>query len=178
MPATIGTSVDVPELKAESLPLPESPAKIDEPATATSSPTSSLQEMPQVITPQAHSADDDDDEDSSLESAKNAVGFNIPENDSSKTYAADIRDVEEDSDHDIANKDDTKPVDPESANDIEIVSDDDAKARNIGAQSKSDGHSVQNESVAATCKTNDQSVNSADAKREFIISFQFAPAFD
>lgn len=160
----MGISADMPELKAESLPLPESPAKIDEPAT--SSPTCSLQEMHQVITPQDPSADDDDDE-SSVESAKNAVGTNMPESDTSNKRAAGVRDDDGDSDHETANKDDSKPTNPDSTNGNETVSDYDDMTRSVSAPTKTGDQFVQNESVATTCQTNDQSVNPEDAKREF-----------
>lgn len=177
MPAIVGVSVNMPEFKAESFPLPESPAKVDKPATATNSLTSSLQDMPQVITLQAYSANDDDDK-SSVESVKNAVGSNIPEIDISNKLAAGIRNAEKDSDHNTANKDDSKPVGLDFAHDNDTVPEDDAKITDISAQSNSDNYSVQDKSIAAICKLNNQSVNSANAKREFIISFQFAPAFN
>lgn len=163
MPAMVGVSINMPELKAESLPLPESPAKFDEPATRY--PTSSLQEMPQIVTPRAHSANDDDIDDMSVDSAKNAVfGSNMPENDTSNSSAADVHNDQGDFDHGTANKDDSKPV-----NDLETVSEDDSSVRSISVQPKTDEQSVQNENIALTCNTNDQFVNSADIKREYLL---------
>lgn len=163
----ISVSVDTTEPKVEPPPLAEKPAKIDEPAT--SSPTSSLQELPQIVTPQAYSADGSNE--------SSAAGSHHPESSSSSSsndLTADV--LRDEADKDTIDNDDTKPFISTSDKDLETVTDRigsestkaDANANSVSAAPKTENHIIQHAVVAR--EIDDQSVNSADNKCEFILS--------